>query len=504
MKNKSKKRTSIKLNKKRVIIITVTLILLVALIVPICFCAKNCIKSNFLYDYDMSKYISLPGDYKGFAVNVELDSIQAAIDQYLMQYAKEYTVKKGDDVYVDINVYEVVYIETSTGTLADKKGDEILELKKENYLLEDVGSGKYAQNVEASFIGKTVKPKGGVESTHNTASLKVKLPMSFYAEKWRGQEVFIDMTFVSKASKLGDVVVVSYTGYYLDQKTHERIPNPDKEKETDNDYKVFDSSQNAQFYLGSHLAIEGFEENIAGMNIGETKTFKATFPDDYSNEDVKGQLVEFVVTLSKIFVPPVYDNTFTKTYLGVESTEELEKSLKKDYIITCVYEHLVKNSTIHSYPKAEYNQALKELKDIEDEWESEYGVTLDKYLLQTFNMTREEYVKNNMKSEMIYYAVARANGIEPTSEELEKEKESLITYYKEYFMSSDKLDENTAKSQAVTYVESLGAQHIYQTVLFNLVDEWLITNATVTYNPIPEGMESITIQIAKDNAPATE
>jgi hypothetical protein len=109
-----------------------------------------------------------------------------------------------------------------------------------------------------------------------------------------------------------------------------------------------------------------------------------------------------------------------------------------------------------------------------------------------------------MKSEMIYYAVARANDIEPTSEELEKEKESLITCYKEYFMSSDKLDENTAKSQAVTYVESLGAQHIYQTVLFNLVDEWLITNATVTYNPIPEGMESITVQIAKDNAPATE
>ena len=59
MKNKSKKRTSIKLNKKRVIIITVTLILLVALIVPICFCAKNCIKSDSKYDYDMYAIRSL-------------------------------------------------------------------------------------------------------------------------------------------------------------------------------------------------------------------------------------------------------------------------------------------------------------------------------------------------------------------------------------------------------------------------------------------------------------
>lgn len=498
------KKRSNKINKKRIIIITVTLILLVALIVPICFCAKNCIRSDSKYDYDMSKYISLPSGYKGFAVTVELDSVQAAIDQYIMQYAKEYTVKKGDDVFVDINVYEVVYIETSTGSLADKKGDEILELKKDNYLLENVGAGNYAQNVEASFIGKTVKAPGGVESTHNTASLKIKLPMTFYAEEWRGKEVFIDMTFVSKASKLGDVVAVSYTGYLLDQKTLERLPNPDKEKETDNDYKVFDSSQNAQFYLGSHLAIDGFEENIAGMKIGETKTFKAAFPDDYSNEEVKGQAVEFVVTLSKIFVPPVYDNTFTKTYLDHETTKELEESLKRDYIMTCVYEHLIKNCVIHEYPKAEYKQALKDLEDIQDDWESEYGITLDKYLLQTFNMTRDEYVKNNMKSEMVYYAVARENGIEPSSAKLAEEKESLITYYKEYFMSSDNLDANTAKSQATSYVENLGSQYIYESVLFNMVDEWLVDNATVTYNPIPEGMESITIQIAKDNAPVTE
>ena len=66
------------------------------------------------------------------------------------------------------------------------------------------------------------------------------------------------MTFVSKACKLGDVVVVEYTGYFLDQETQQRIPNPDKEKESDNDYKIFDSSTNEQFYLGSHLAIDGF------------------------------------------------------------------------------------------------------------------------------------------------------------------------------------------------------------------------------------------------------
>ncbi len=505
MKNKSKKRSTNKFNKKRIVIISVTLILLVALIVPICFCAKNCMISSKKYDYkDMSKYITLAPNYKGYELTVELDSVQAAIDQYIMQYSSEYTVKKGDDVFVDINVYEVVYIETTTGTFADKKGDEILELKKENYLLENVGAGNYAQNVESSFIGKKVKASGAAESIHNTASLKVKLPKSFYAEQWRDKEVFIDMTFVSRACKLGDVVLVNYVGYFLDQETLQRIPNPDKEKETDNDYKTFDSSTGAQFYLGSHLAIDGFEESIVGMKINDTKTFQCAFPQDYSNEDVKGQAVEFEVTLTKIYVPPVYDNSFADKYYGYSTTKELEESLKKDYIITCIYEYLVKNSTVLEYPKNEYKQALKDLEALAPTWESSYGLTLDKYLLQTFNMTRDEYVKNNMKSEMIYYSIARANKIEPTEEQIIAEKDSMIAYYKEYYMSSDNLDESTAKAQAQAYVNNLGDDYVYETVLYNLVDEWLVENAVVTYNPIPEGMESITIQIAKDNAPVTQ
>lgn len=487
-----------KINKKktkRIAIITTTIILLLAVIITTLFvCAKSCTRSDKKYDYNMSDYISIPSGYKGYGVEIELNSIQAAIDSYLMDYATEYEVKRGDNVYVDIVANEVDIFTGADGTIIDKRGDEIPELAEKGLLIENIGNGSYAQRVEASIIGTKV----GVKTR-----LQITLPDSFRVEEWAGKEVFIDVTVSSKQSKLGDVVGVAYTGYLLNQETLERIPNTDKKDDKENDYKTFDTSSSAKFYLGSHLAIDGFEENIVGMLIGETKTFKADFPDDYSNEQVRGQTVEFEVTLKTIYVPPVYNDKFVKDYYDYETTEEFETALKDRYILASVYEYIVKNSTVHSYPKAEYGDAERELEEISETFLDTYNITLDEYILKTFGSTREEYIKDNMKSEMIYYTIGRANGIEPNQEQLLDEKESLVEYYKNYYMS-DGIDEASAKTKANDFVNRLGDDYVYENVLFQLVDAWLVENAAVTEKPIPEGMESITIQISKDNEAQTK
>ena len=74
----NKKPLSIK--AKRIILIAVSLLLLVAIIIPITICSKSCIRSDMPYDYDMSKYITLPDGYIGFPISVEMVSVQAAID----------------------------------------------------------------------------------------------------------------------------------------------------------------------------------------------------------------------------------------------------------------------------------------------------------------------------------------------------------------------------------------------------------------------------------------
>ena len=52
--------------------------------------------------------------------------------------------------------------------------------------------------------------------------------------------------------------------------------------------------------LGSGQMIPGFEDGIVGMSAGEQKTIDVTFPEDYQAEDLKGQAVQFAITVNKV------------------------------------------------------------------------------------------------------------------------------------------------------------------------------------------------------------
>lgn len=469
--------------KKRIICLAVLLVMVLSL--------ASCIVSKDKYDYDMEKYINLI-DYNGYKVELELDSIQAAIDSSIMDYSKEYVVSVGDKIYIDISAKEVIYTETDSGTLIDQKGNEIEALKEENYLL-SVGSGAYASKVENSLLGSKIGEK---------TQLKVTLPDNFYVEEYQEKEVYLEITVKTKECKEGDVVLVDYKGFFLDENGN-KIPNPDKKDDKDEEYKIFDSNSNAKFYLGSKMAIDGFEENIIGMKVGDTKSFKATFPDDYDNEDVKGKTVEFEVKVTSLYTPPVYNEDFIKAYYpDYKSTEEFEKALREKYILSNIYEYIVSKSDVIKYPKAELKTAKKELVDIEASFKQTYGVELDAYIEAYFSMTRDEYIKSNMKSEMVYYAIRQRENIEPTAEQLLEETDSLIEYYKNYYMENEKLDANSAKTKAQSFVNNLGSSYVYENVMFTMVDELLIKKADVTEKP--RTYVSITETLAEADKPVTE
>ncbi len=469
--------------KKRIICLALVLIMVLTV--------SSCIVSKTRYNYNMEKYVTLI-DYSNYKVDLELDSIQAAIDSSIMDYSSEYKVQVGDEIYVDITAKEVVYVTTDTGTLIDQKGDEVASLKEENMLLK-VGSNEYASKVENSILGTKIGEK---------TQLKIQLPDDFKVEEYRGKEVYIDITVKSKVCNDGDVVLINYKGFFLDENGN-KIPNPDKKDEKDEEFKIFDSNSNAKFYLGSKMAIEGFEENITGMKVNETKSFKATFPDDYENESVKGQTVEFEVTVTGLAIAPIFNDDFVKAYFpDYKTTKEFTEALKTKYILSSIYEYIVSESEIKKYPKAELRDANRELDDIEASFKQTYGIELDAYIEAYFDMTRDEYVKSNMKSEMIYYAIKQKENIEPTSEQLLEEVDSLIEYYKNYYMENEKLDANTAKAKAQSFVNSLGSTYSYENVLFRLVDDFLVKIAKVTEKP--RTYTSITEIRAEADKPVTE
>lgn len=84
--------------------------------------------------------------------------------------------------------------------------------------------------------------------------------------------------------------------------------------------------------LGSNSLIPGFEEQLVGMNRGETRQVAVTFPADYNNKDLAGKDALFTVTLKEIKkkVLPELNDEFAKDVGNNASVAELKEGIKKD------------------------------------------------------------------------------------------------------------------------------------------------------------------------------
>ena len=84
--------------------------------------------------------------------------------------------------------------------------------------------------------------------------------------------------------------------------------------------------------LGANSLIPGFEDQLVGMNAGETREIKVIFPADYQNKDIAGKNATFSVTLKEIKkkVLPEFNDEFAKDIGGDKSVVELKEGIKKD------------------------------------------------------------------------------------------------------------------------------------------------------------------------------
>jgi trigger factor len=116
------------------------------------------------------------------------------------------------------------------------------------------------------------------------------------------------------------------------------------------------SAQGHVLEIGSDSFIPGFEEALIGMQTGSQKTITLKFPDDYHVENLKGQPVEFKVTLNKIKqkVRPELNDEFVKTMGEQATVAEFKNQLKKDIISQEEkrIDHDLKNKLFKSLVKA--------------------------------------------------------------------------------------------------------------------------------------------------------
>jgi trigger factor len=116
---------------------------------------------------------------------------------------------------------------------------------------------------------------------------------------------------VDEAAKMNDRVTVSFVG------TIDGVPF---EGGTAEDIDVV---------IGSKSFIPGFEEQLAGIKAGETRTITAAFPQNYLKAELAGRQASFETTAKKVETPGelALDDEFAKK-LGLESLEKLRETIK--------------------------------------------------------------------------------------------------------------------------------------------------------------------------------
>jgi trigger factor len=84
--------------------------------------------------------------------------------------------------------------------------------------------------------------------------------------------------------------------------------------------------------VGSTSNPPGFDDQIAGMAVGETRQFPITYPNDYSQTDLAGATVEYTVTLKAVkqrVVPPL-DDELAKDLGDFDSLDALRARVRAD------------------------------------------------------------------------------------------------------------------------------------------------------------------------------
>jgi trigger factor len=81
--------------------------------------------------------------------------------------------------------------------------------------------------------------------------------------------------------------------------------------------------------VGAGTFLPGFEDQLVGMTVGETRVVKVTFPDNYLNTQLAGKNAEFDVTVKSLEAPGqvTLDDAFAKS-LGLESLDKLKEAVK--------------------------------------------------------------------------------------------------------------------------------------------------------------------------------
>ena len=255
--------------------------------------------------------------------------------------------------------------------------------------------------------------------------------------------------------------------------------------------------------LGSGTFIDGFEDGVIGMNVGDEKDLNLKFPDNYSSADLAGQEVVFHVKLNQLkseadskvdddLAKRYYnDDTATLDQLKEEVRAELQAEADSQFFNAAGSELLnevINNSEVTADPDA-VDDMFNQLKSTYSSYASSYGLEFDQFLsmfLGTDEDGLRDTAENLVKQQIILNAIQAEENLSATDEQ--KDKLAVMNYFK-----------NAA--QMITTYGECSAKQIFD---MGAVYYYLIDNSTYVEAPETEAETTEAENILEEKETAAE
>ena len=244
------------------------------------------------------------------------------------------------------------------------------------------------------------------------------------------------ITVDDRAVEDGDMTVIDFEGFV--------------------DGEAFEGGKGEDYPLtiGSHSFIDTFEEQLIGKKIGEETEVNVTFPEEYHSEELKGKPAMFKVTVKEIkkkelpeldddFVEDVSEFSTVAEYKDsirnkIEERKSKEaKAAKEDAAI----EKIIENAKME-IPEPMIESQVRQMAEDFSRRLSQQGLSVEQYFQYTgltadmlLDQMKPQALKR-IQSRLVLEAIAKAEDIQVSEEELEKEIQDMASAYQ---MEADKL-----------------------------------------------------------------
>ncbi len=267
------------------------------------------------------------------------------------------------------------------------------------------------------------------------------------------------ITVDDRAAEMGDDVVIDFEGF--------------------KDGVAFDGGKAEDFTLGlgSGQFIPGFEEQVAGHNIGEEFDINVSFPEDYQVEDLKGAPVVFKIKLKGITKKeiPELDDEMVKDATEFETVDEYKADVRKKLEEHAQHhaEHDVEDALMDKVvekmtaeiPQVMFDNRVNEMMMDLEQRLAPQGITMEMYCkftgqdIETVKKAYKEQAEKQVKLRLALEKIAQLENIEVTDDEATEEMQKIADQYKmkldevKKYISAEDVKKDIAVGKAVELVK---------------------------------------------------